>query len=280
MEDKERAKIIAEGAEAGNRYLNVLESFCGVGKKLYDATAASQSSEFLIHQAHLGFIKILMSLRAFLGFVSSHEAYAQKWNNVFDRSSPSVLARQVFEDILSFVYLSEPNLSREEKEFRAEVWKYHGGKEYIEFCELLSPKNSALPGVRVDHDKIAAIVKSDPLLNNIQERLRDDVEKGRKNRVLYDKAILQRRGIEEKPYKAPHKILSNFVHLSGFSSVLMRQSELMEVAYYSSILYLAQFVAEALGVFVETFPESDQVLIKDERDLIAAFRGQLRSPAV
>jgi hypothetical protein len=40
----------------------------------------------------------------------------------------------------------------------------------------------------------------------------------------------------------------------------------MEVPYYISILYLARFVAEALGAFIETFPESGRVLSKDARD--------------
>jgi len=57
----------------------------------------------------------------------------------------------------------------------------------------------------------------------------------------------------------------------------MAKPERMEVPYYISILYLARFVAEALGAFIETFPESGRVLSKDARDHIIFFRAHLRS---
>jgi hypothetical protein len=276
MGEKQESEIIAEGAEAGKRRLRIIGSFFGVGQKLYNAAASSQPTEFLTQQAYLGFVKILMSLRAFLGFVSLDQNFAQKWNNVLDRSSPSVLARQVLEDILSFLYLCEPNVESKEKEFRATVWAYHGGREFVEACEFVSPSNSALPDLRSDRDQVAARVRSDPLLSDIKGPLKGYVRNGTKNRVVYDREILQRRGIEEKHYSGPHKMLSNFVHFSGFSSVLMTTPERAEAPFYTSILYLARFVAEALGAFVETFPESDRVLTKDEREHIAFLRRQLR----
>jgi hypothetical protein len=91
MAEKQVSDIVAEGGEVGKRYLNIFEGFFRIGKKLYETSASTQQPDFLVQQAHVGFAKILMSLRGFLGLISSERKDSQKWNDLFDRSSPSVL---------------------------------------------------------------------------------------------------------------------------------------------------------------------------------------------
>jgi len=57
---------------------------------------------------------------------------------------PAVMARQVMEDALSFFYLSEPNLMHEEKQFREDVWRFHGATESIESVRCANVSNPDL----------------------------------------------------------------------------------------------------------------------------------------
>jgi len=69
----------------------------------------------------MAFAKALMSLLGFLRFIPSSWFFAKEGESIIDLSSASVMARQVLEDVLMFLYLSEPNLPTEQKEFRALV---------------------------------------------------------------------------------------------------------------------------------------------------------------
>jgi hypothetical protein len=119
-------------------------------------------------------------------------------------------------------------------------------------------------------------VQGDPRLNDIDGPFKGYIRNGTKNRVLYDREILQRRCIPEKHYLGPKKKffeLRTLLRLFVFSNVDARAHGGMEAPFYTSILYLARFLAEALGVFMETFPESDCVVTSKGRDHIAFLRG-------
>jgi hypothetical protein len=59
MKERQPSEVIAEGAEAGKRYLNVIEGFLGIGRQLYESTENHQPTEFLIQQAS----RVLISWR-------------------------------------------------------------------------------------------------------------------------------------------------------------------------------------------------------------------------
>jgi hypothetical protein len=194
----------------------------------------------------------MMSLRAYLGFVPSSSYYVQQESHVFGILSASLMGRQILEDVLAFLYLSEPNLSPEEKEFRALVWKYHGATEYIKSQEEQNPSNSVLPDVREQCAKALQSLERNSLFAALKKsdwRKYDNIKRGTEGYVIRDHEILKRYQIARKNYDLPHRILSNFVHFSGFSFVLTTKPERMEIPYYISILYLVRFLAEALGAF-------------------------------
>ena len=221
----------------------------------------------------------MMSLRGYLGFVQSSRYYAQEGNTVFDISSASLMGRQILDDVIAFLYLSERNLSADEREFRALVWKIHGSTEYIKSQEEQNPSDPVLTEVRDKRDKALESLEKNSLFLALKKdgRRYDAIKRGTQRYVVHEHGILKRHKIVPKHYDLPHRILSNFVHVSSFSFILMAKPERMEVPYYISILYLARFVAEALGAFIETFPESGRVLSKDARDHIIFFRAHLRS---
>src|SRR5258708_40294262 len=103
--------------EYGDLVKNI-ERFYALGNRLSEA-AEKQPCEFLIQEASMAFAKALMSLLGFLRFIPSSRFFAKEGESIIDLSSASVLACQVLEDVLMFLYLSEPNLPTEQKEFRA-----------------------------------------------------------------------------------------------------------------------------------------------------------------
>src|SRR6516162_5799114 len=101
------------------------------------------------------------------------------------------MARQVLEDVLSLLYLSESNLTQQQKDFRKFVWQFHGFTESIEaaeFAESINPKwsNPDLPPVRAAREKARALLANNPMLNAITNPLRGRVRKGDVNQVVYD----------------------------------------------------------------------------------------------
>src|SRR5262249_35614674 len=134
--------------------------------------AANQACEYLTQEASTAFAKTQMSLLGFLRFIPSSRFYAERGVRIVDISSASVMARQVLEDVLSFLYLSESNLTQQQKDFRKFVWQFHGFTESIEaaeFAESINPKwsNPDLPPVRAAREKARALLANNPMLNAI-----------------------------------------------------------------------------------------------------------------
>ena len=80
-------------------------------------------------------------------------------------------------------------------------------------------------------------------------------------------------------YDLPRKVLSNFTHFSAFSHHLILdtsgnwQNSWRE--FFLPGLSVAGFIAEALEVFIETFPETAQFLSDRERQLMTNYRSWL-----
>ncbi len=259
-----------------------IERFYALGDRLSRA-AAKQPCEFLIQEASMAFAKAMMSLLGFLRFIPSSEFFAKEKVVIVDLSSASVMARQVLEDVLSFLYLSEPNLSKEQKEFREFVWRYHGLGESIESAELLETakwSNPDLPATRELRAKMRAQLVQNPLLAAIEKNLRGRIREGDKNWVLYENEILERRGIITSRYDLPRKVLSNFVHFSTFSHHLILETnsdwQKSWPEFFMPTLSVAAFIAEALKGFVEILPQTASIVTEKEQRLIENYRRWLR----
>jgi hypothetical protein len=253
-----------------------------MGSRLSQAIE-QQPCEYLIQEASMAFTKALMSLLGFLRFIPFSRFHAKEGESIVDLSSASVMARQVLEDVLSFVYLSEPNLTEEQKEFRGQVWRYHGFGESIESAELLetsSWSNPDLPATRELRSKMCACLEQNPLLSSVEKTLRGRILKGDKNWVLYDNEVVKLRGIITSRYDLPRKVLSNFVHFSTFSHHLILHTggdwQKCWAEFFMPTLSVAAFIAEGIKVFVETFPQTESLLTEKEKGLVENYRSWLR----
>jgi hypothetical protein len=125
----------------------------------------------------MAFVKTLMSVLGFLRFIPSSRYHAKEGEVVIDLSSASVTARQVIEDAFSFFYLSESNLTREEKQFREDVWRFHGATESIESVRFANVSNPDLaPAIDAEVKRRKELLEKHPMLGAI--------EGGRRGRIL------------------------------------------------------------------------------------------------
>jgi len=99
-----------------NTLINGIERLSDYGRRISDSIAG-QPCEYLIQEATMAFVKTMMSVQAFLRFIPSSRFHGKEVEFAIDLSSASVMARQVLEDSISFFYLSERNLTPEEKTF-------------------------------------------------------------------------------------------------------------------------------------------------------------------
>jgi hypothetical protein len=262
-----------------NHLIEGTEMLYALGKRLSIAVQ-KQRCEYLIQEALMAFVKMMMSLLGYLRFIPSSRYHAKAIDVVMDLSSASVMARQVMEDALSFFYLSEPNLTSEEKQFREDVWRLHGAAEKMGSARYANLSNREDTPVAAERERLSEIVAKHPLFKTLKDGGR--IKKGQVGQILHDREILERRGIETDLYDLGKKVLSNFAHFSAFSHELMMETdadwEKSWRSFLSPALYAANFTAEAIAAFLETFPQSRQLLSEDERMLVTNWRVWLRTP--
>ena len=108
------------------------------------------------------------------------------------------------------------------------------------------------------------------------------IRQGRENHVLHDREILERRGIQTEVYDLGRKVLSNFAHFSTLSHHLIMETggewEKSWQTFLHPSLYVANFAAETIEAFLETFTQTRQLLSRDEQAVVANFRSTLRTP--
>jgi hypothetical protein len=259
-----------------------IELLYKLGRRLPEATA-NQHCEYLIQEASMAFVKMLMSLLGFLRFIPSSQYHAKAIEVVIDLSSASVMARQIMEDAISFFYLSEPGLTQKQKKFREMVWRFQGGAEGIESARFANISHHDLPNPDRYLDpyrKYFAEPEALEMLNGIEGGRRGRIRIGQENHVLHDREILERRGIQIEVYDLGHKVLSNFAHFSTFShQMMMGTNANWEKSWEHFLLptqYVANFAAETIEAFLETFPQTRQLLSKQEQAMIADFRSWRR----
>jgi hypothetical protein len=107
----------------------------------------------------------MMSVQAFLRFIPSSRFHAKEVEFAIDLSSASVIARQVMEDAISFFYLSEPGLTKEEKRFRELVWRFHGATEAIDSAAFMGSAHETEQIVRLGLPRIIRLKENAPELD-------------------------------------------------------------------------------------------------------------------
>jgi hypothetical protein len=269
-----------------NAIVSGIELLYRVGREISEG-AANQRCEYLTQEASMAFVKMLMSVFGFLRFMPSSCYFANAGEVVTDLSSASVLGRQVLEDAISFFYLSEPGLTSEEKCFRQLVWKFHGTSEQVDAAKLAEIANLKQSPVWAEYERLGQAVRKHPLLaahpmlvGSENKRRRENIQNGYEPHVLHDHEILKRRGIWIERYDLPHKVLSNFAHFSEYSHNMMMQTSADWQKSWQQFLQptfsVATFVAELIEAFIETFPQTRQLLTQDEQTIVTQWREVLR----
>jgi len=140
---------------------------------------------------------------------------------------------------------------------------------------LHQPSTPSLSGVKNFWKSTRGLVRSRA---DVAGRIRQ----GRENHVLHDREILERRGIQTEVYDLGRKVLSNFAHFSTLSHQLIMETggewEKSWQTFLHPSLYVANFAAETMEAFLETFTRTRQLLSRDEQAVVANFRSTLRTP--
>jgi hypothetical protein len=219
----------------------------------------------------MAFTKTMLSLLGFLRFIPSSRFHAKEGEPVIDLSSASVMARQVMEDAISLFYLSEQGLTQKQKGFREAAWRYHGLMEVIRSAEFGDKSHPDLPAANAQAKAFRQYFNESETLE-----VRDP---GRitNGRVLQNPEILKRRDIQVETYRRGHKILSNFVHFSVLSHQMMMETnadwEKSWQPFVPPTEYVANFAAETIEAFLETFPQTRKLLSEHERTLVKDYRN-------
>jgi hypothetical protein len=270
-----------------NTMIGGIELLFTLGRRVSDAMA-KQFCEYLIQEASMAFAKTMMSVHAFLRFIPSSRFHAKEGEYPIDLSSASIMARQVLEDAISFFYLSEPNLTVEQKVFRELVWRLHAATEAIDSATFANIANPGLSQTTAERDRVRQRLNEPPfnaMLETIEPSRRRNIRRGRENHVLHDKEVLALRGIRtNETYSLWLKVLSNFAHFSALSHRMIMNTtadwQKSWTPFLTPALCVASFGGEAVEVFLETFPPTRQLLRSDEQAAVANLRSWLRNKEI
>lgn len=257
-----------------------IDHFFWIGSKFsFGLTVVRE--EFMFEEAKAAFAKTIIGVEGFLRFIPPSQFYAKSSTNFIDICSACVLARQIGEDALCFFYLSWPDLSPDEKSFRAAVWRYHGITETIDAAKLFEKEAARLLLFRKEQGFLRRAVTENPMLKVIESNRRARIKIGQVNMVVDEHEILRQRGILVDKYAASHKILSNFVHFSLFCKKQMATIGSWEncwESFYAPCQFVASFVAELLVAFCETYSWAASYLSEDDRNLFAKWSDWITDP--
>ena len=92
------------------------------------------------------------------------------------------MARQVIEDVISFFYLSEPGLVKDQKDFRELVWRFHGATEEIESAKYAGISNADVSPRGTERERVRRRFEDNPfkgLLDKIEGGRRGNIRKGK-----------------------------------------------------------------------------------------------------
>ena len=265
-----------------NKIIGGIELIYTIGRRISDANSG-QRCEYLIQEATMAFVKTMMSLQAFLRFIPSSRFHAKDGDYAIDLSSASVMARQVLEDAISFFYLSESNLTKEQKVFRELVWRLHGATEMIDSASFANADNSESSPAAAGRDCLKQRLDKPPfnaMLEGIERNRRADIRRGRQNHVRHDREILALRNIRtDETYSLWLKVLSNFAHFSSLSHRLIIGTaadwQKSWEHFLTPALCVASYGAEAIEAFLEIFPQTRQLLTSKEQAAIDNLRSWL-----
>ena len=250
-----------------------------LARRLSLAVQNQPRGEYLIREAAMAFTKTMLSLLGFLRFIPLSRFHAKEGEPVIDLSSASVMARQVMEDAISFFYLSEPGITQKQKKLREAAWYFRGAREATESARFGNKSHPDLPAAEAGLNHLLQYFdepETREMLNSVKGGRKRIIERY-KNRVLDDDEILERRGIQTEVYKLGHKVLSNFVHFSELSHRMLMETnadwEKSWKPFVPPTEYVANFAAETIEAFLETFPQTRQLLSEHERTLVANYRS-------
>lgn len=142
---------------------------------------------------------------------------------IFDEPSVLALFRIILENYLTFYYIFCDSDTREEKEFRLNVWKYCGLKQRNEFDveqEALKRKQAK---EFVELTSIKEKILCSPYFARLKKEDRNKIIKGVKPRLFSWTKILEMSGIRKKLFKNIYGYKSNYAH-SEFISILQINS--------------------------------------------------------
>jgi len=258
-----------------------IEKLYEIGKRV-SIGMQNRPCDFLTREASTAFAKTMMSILGFLRFVPSSRFRAQEGEFVIDLSSASIMARQVMEDAISYLYLSEQNLTQEEKVFREAVWRFHGASESLAAAKFGNVSNPELtPSAEADRKRLQEFIEKHPLFAKIESGRKGRIKKGDEGHVLHDSEILERRGIQTDVYNLGRKVLSNFAHFSALGHQIMMQTNSDWRSSWREFLppalYAVNFGAEAIAVFLADSPEAAQLVSSDEKAAVENLRSWLRT---
>jgi hypothetical protein len=245
-----------------------LEHLSGFASDFLAKHGCSARKPYLERQGYALLERLSAEVHSLLGLIPGSKRFPKDAPEACDFPSFAVLARQILEDSVTFLYLVESGLLADQLEFRQLVWEYHSATEKSKIASLYGyvtdsvyPKGSPMPLL-----KKAAEEKIPLLKKRIEEHhrnaalpkyLREKVGKGKENLVAKTAEILTRLNIPAYFYDAPYTHLSNFVHASEFSLTqvfeLSKPSKVAAAQFRLASTFVNFMFGTALSEAIRTF---------------------------
>jgi hypothetical protein len=129
---------------------------------------------YLEQQGYALLKRLSAETHSFLRLIPGSKHFPKDAPDDWDFPSAAVLARQILEDSITFLYLVESGLLADQLDFRQMVWSYHSAKEkskiaglYGYIADLSYLKGSPIPAL-----KMSAITSNRPTIIEMTQPLK------------------------------------------------------------------------------------------------------------
>ena len=218
------------------------------------------------------------------------ESQSSKNDNMifWDLSSVSTLARNLVERYYEMFYNSSEVITDEEEEFRFLLWSLHASKKQKKIFNCFNSDdnsnevsltiNKELDKSYQEIEKYKASIHNNLFFMSFNESDRKKLLKGEKHSYLSQDEINNRLGIDKDTFRAIYVFLSNCTHCLPYSVIESiearnsgksheRNSKLITLI----LQYTSSYLALAIYDYLKLFPELNQTLDRQSKELINKY---------
>ena len=244
-----------------NNALQNLQNYLDFAIDISDATSGKKNLPWDLARGHQLYNRLTITCLSFIHLLPRNRYFPSKME-FWDFFSTATLARNFIENYYSFYYICVDKITTEESDFRLLLLTYHLNNEKYKFYKESNQAQSILAEFEENLPKDMSELSDHPFMQNLDNKTRGDLLKGKNFKYLSNKDISERIPFDTSEFEPLYRFFSNHAHstpLAFFTQNNERGRGLeneTEVSYISmAIDFVTKYLLVAMIDMTNLFPD-------------------------